>query len=1084
MSMPSSLSAPESKPIQQTPSRFLEHLPLSDEEVFGREPEIQALDTAWDEGVPKIITLVGLDGMGKTAVISHWLKRMQAEGYRGAERVVGWSFVAPQRGEISTDEFLVYALNACGDPHPAKGSPWDKGRRLAHAIHAQRTVLILENVDALQYAGGKMRGQFKDPGLKILLYELSRINSGLCIVTTSQVLRDFKHQPKTNVKQITLASLSPESGVRLLRSCGVTGSSDAIKQAVRNFDGHPLTLTLLGGYLSFTHRGDIRKTDINAPLNKTGSGDRHVRRVVDAFTIWLQRKPELNILFMLSLPGRLIEADAMSAPYHNGLLETLLQSPAIKGLTEYVYECSEENWQSAITHLLSLHLLTENTILSDVSAEDETGVSEPHRVFGCHPLVREYFAEQLRGRFPGSWREAQNRLYAYYASHIGQNLPDTLKAMQPLLAAIEHGCLAGRHQQVFEEVYWKRIHCLDSDYCAKTLGAPGTDLAVLSHFFMPAWTAPAERLPDEIYARLLEIVALRLEETGRLREAVELVKKGMVFWNAREHWENAAQSANRLSRLLLPTGEVEQAVIHARLAQQLFEHSEESTHRMAVRIRLIRALHLAGDLQEAESVCQETESLGDEQEEDAFVSGEPFIGIACCDLFVQLEKYQAVQERIARRHGDATQAASPLNTAIGNLFSGKILLFQAFPASDKKQRSFLVPDKVESATLVQAKDLLNQAIEAFYSLGTQELLIQALLTRAVVYRVLKDFPAASADLRDVRELADVSGMPLYLTDYRLESARLMYEQYAADDGRFSSDAAGEEFHQQMHDHVEVAEALIWRTGYHVRDAELESLMTLLKDAIPQRIEDAEIGKQRQEMVWLAPKQPENKRPATQKPAIEPSVRRKQEITRPSKRKSQIIPPTQQDQEIKWVEQQEQKIRQASEYENVYLYPGELYIAERPTIVWTLLGSCIAVVFYHERLQLGAICHAQLPEERFRDGAYRAPCSHPCYKKNGAPDPSRFKYANCSIRYMYDQFVARGIPSSEITVKLFGGASVLEGVTDTINVGDENVRIARQVLHEYQLKLVRKDVGGRKGRTLYFYSDTGEVFMKKHRSTET
>jgi chemotaxis protein CheD len=287
----------------------------------------------------------------------------------------------------------------------------------------------------------------------------------------------------------------------------------------------------------------------------------------------------------------------------------------------------------------------------------------------------------------------------------------------------------------------------------------------------------------------------------------------------------------------------------------------------------------------------------------------------------------------------------------------------------------------------------------------------------------------------------------------------------------------------MHDHVEVAEALIWRTGYHIRDAELESLMTLLKDAIPQRIEDADIAKQAQEIAWPAPKQPEIKRPVTQKPAITPSVKRKQKITRPPKRKSQIIPPAKQDQEIKWIEQQEQKIRRAGEYENVYLYPGELYIAERPTIVWTLLGSCIAVVLYHERLHLGAICHAQLPEERFRDGTCRAPCDHPCYKKDGAPDSSRFKYATCSIRYMYDQFVARGIPSNEITVKLFGGASVLEGVTDTINVGDENVRIARQVLHEYQLKLVRKDVGGRKGRTLYFYSDTGEVFMKKHRSNE-
>lgn len=1094
MSTPSTFPVHENKPPQstggvQTLSLFLEYLPLSTEEVFGRESEIQILDTAWNVGRPQIITLVGLDGMGKTAVISHWLKRMQAERYRGAERVLGWSFSALQGRETSADEFLVYALNACGDPEPDKGSPWNKGRRLARAINTKRTVLTLENVDALQYLDGEMQGRFKDPGLKVLLHELSRLNSGLCIITTSRIIKDFTHHAETDMQHITLSSLSPDSGARLLRSCGVTGPSDAIKHVVRNFDGHPLTLMLLGGYLSFTHRGDIRKIDINAPLNKTGSADRHVRRVVDAFTIWLQRKPELDILFMMSLFDRFVETEVTNAPYHNGLLEALLQPPAIKGLTEYVYECSREDWQSAITHLQSLHLLTENAILRDASCDavgDEAVMPELRRVFGCHPLVREYFAEQLRRRLPGSWQEAQSRMYEYFMQHVEQHLPDTLDSIQPLCAAVRHGCLAGHCQQVFEEIYWKRIHRLDADYCARTLEAPGTDLAVLSHFFMPAWTVPVKRLPDKIYARLLEITAQRLEETGRLREAAEVAKKGMLFWNDQEHWENAAQYANRLSRLLLPAGEIEQAVIHARLALQLSEPGERRATRMTMRVRLIRALHLAGDLQEAEHICQETEAMGDEQEKETFISGNPFIDITCCDLLAQLGKYQAVQERIARRNDNTTQAASTLNAAIGNLLSGKALLLRVFPVPEGKQKQLPAPDKdnIKRKMLLQAKGFLNQAIEAFQNIGAQELLIQGLLTRAVVYRVSKAFQEASADLEGVRELVEVNGMLLYLTDYRLESARLIYEQFAANRGRFSSDVAGEEFHQQMHDHVEVAEALIWRTGYHVRDAELEALMTLLKDAIPQRVEEAEIAKHTQEATWpILKKPPSIIPPVTQEPGITPPVKPKQEIVRPTPRKTQIILPVKHDQEIKWIEQQEQKIRRAAEYHNVYLYPGELYIAEHPTIVWTLLGSCIAVILYHERLRLGAICHAQLPEERFRDGTCRAPYTHPCYKKNGAPDPSQFKYATCSIRYMYDQFVARGISSNEITVKLFGGASVLENVPDTINVGEENVRVARQVLQEYDLKLVRKDVGGQRGRTLYFYSDTGEVFMKKHRSNE-
>jgi chemotaxis protein CheD len=82
--------------------------------------------------------------------------------------------------------------------------------------------------------------------------------------------------------------------------------------------------------------------------------------------------------------------------------------------------------------------------------------------------------------------------------------------------------------------------------------------------------------------------------------------------------------------------------------------------------------------------------------------------------------------------------------------------------------------------------------------------------------------------------------------------------------------------------------------------------------------------------------------------------------------------------------------------------------------------------------------------------------------------------------MYEQFRARGIMSDEITVKLFGGASVLEQDPDMISIGNENVRTAKKMLQEYNLRIVRQDVGGQRGRTLYFYSDTGEVFMRKHR----
>ena len=46
---------------------------------------------------------------------------------------------------------------------------------------------------------------------------------------------------------------------------------------------------------------------------------------------------------------------------------------------------------------------------------------------------------------------------------------------------------------------------------------------------------------------------------------------------------------------------------------------------------------------------------------------------------------------------------------------------------------------------------------------------------------------------------------------------------------------------------------------------------------------------------------------------------------------------------------------------ITLKPAELFISERPAIVRTVLGSCVAVTMYDRQLGIAAICHALLPE---------------------------------------------------------------------------------------------------------------------------
>jgi hypothetical protein len=83
------------------------------ERLVGRKIELQHLDDAWANLATNIISLIAEGGAGKPALVNEWLKRLQADNYRGAEAVLGWSFYSQGTKDRTTsaDEFLNWALD-------------------------------------------------------------------------------------------------------------------------------------------------------------------------------------------------------------------------------------------------------------------------------------------------------------------------------------------------------------------------------------------------------------------------------------------------------------------------------------------------------------------------------------------------------------------------------------------------------------------------------------------------------------------------------------------------------------------------------------------------------------------------------------------------------------------------------------------------------------------------------------------------------------------------------------------------------------------------------------------------------------
>ena len=465
--------------VRKLPARLgpekisIARLPVTGSDIFGREDDIAFLDGSWANEDTNIVTIVAWAGVGKSTLVNHWLRAMAAQHYRSAELVFGWSFYrqGTSGGTSSADEFLDAALGWFGDPDPRIGTAWEKGERLAKLIAHRRTLLVLDGLEPLQNPPGPQEGRLRDPSLQALLRELAAFNSGLCVITTRLPVADVADHERTSAPRRDLEQLSSDAGARVLRALGVKGAEAELRSASDEFRGHCLALTLLGSYLTDAFDGDIRRRDeVSTRLAHDVRQGVHARKVMESYQTWFGEGPELAILRILGLFDRPADEKAIAA---------LLKTPAIPGLTEPLADLRPTEWQTILAKLRRAKLLARE---------------DPHNPgqLDTHPLVREYFGEQLRSRQTEAWKECNRRLYHYYQT-LAPQLPDSFREMEPLFLAVICGCNAGLFREALHEVYIPRIQRGDVHFAANVLGARSALLSVLVHFFEDGhWESPAE----------------------------------------------------------------------------------------------------------------------------------------------------------------------------------------------------------------------------------------------------------------------------------------------------------------------------------------------------------------------------------------------------------------------------------------------------------------------------------------------------------------------------------------------------------------------------------------------------------------
>ena len=140
--------------------------------------------------------------------------------------------------------------------------------------------------------------------------------------------------------------------------------------------------------------------------------------------------------------------------------------------------------------------------------------------------------------------------------------------------------------------------------------------------------------------------------------------------------------------------------------------------------------------------------------------------------------------------------------------------------------------------------------------------------------------------------------------------------------------------------------------------------------------------------------------------------------------------------------------------------AEYLTAASPSVLRTILGSCVGICMYDKIRLVGGLAHIMLPEKN----------------RIGAQDG---KFANTAIPILYNQLLDLGATSYSIEAKIIGGASMFKVLPDSkmASIGKNNIIKTKEVLSNLNIKLVAEEVGGDFGRTLDFFIETGAIKIR-------
>lgn len=427
-------------------------------EWVGRQELLKEISEDWRREGRRVVGLIGFGGEGKTSLARKWIDSELLHTDRPApDSVFWWSFYERQSVEEFLEKALTYLTRGDVD---LRRFPSSRARveLLARMIADGRHVIILDGAEVMQYQDGTRYGQFNNSNLRdFLIFFAGGGGKSLCLVTSRAPLMDLISFTGYAHRDVT--KLSMEDGRALLRELGVHGEPEALDEVVRRWDGHALSLSLLGGYLVDHYHADAaRQNELPTPLVNEHRYER-VHRLLRRYDEHLS-PAEKNFLMLFSLFRLPADEVALTSIFRRSGPPDVLLSP-LRALPD-------EEFQQVLDRLVRYRILRRNPAQLQ---------------YTIHPLIQQHYLKLLESSGTEIVRLAHRRFFEHYvnASKVTSAVL-TLQMLSPSIEAVYHGTAAGDYDKAWG-IFWQNISFETRFAVLIELGAYDTTVALIKDFF-------------------------------------------------------------------------------------------------------------------------------------------------------------------------------------------------------------------------------------------------------------------------------------------------------------------------------------------------------------------------------------------------------------------------------------------------------------------------------------------------------------------------------------------------------------------------------------------------------------------------